>query len=209
MEEKDLVSAVVTLLVPVIGVVGTIIAGVGWLIKNSITKSTDKALKEHQHELEKKITDLKNTHDISKETYSEIFKKRADLYKKIYPLIYEFENSMIAPTQEEYAKDEISDRSTNEWGEKIITFFDKLRSLIFEEQIYVSQDLWELFKKVEDKYRGYLHEIELISYLDDMEYLEQNSSLTTKYYDILSPSLKDLLNVVEIDLSKIRSSVKF
>lgn len=202
-----------------------VLGGIGWLIKYIITKSQTKAIRESEERLSLRLNDLKNTQAISKETYEQIFKDRIYTYISIYKYINTYNEKMLKPTKgQTVAKlnnvdyDYDTDKAISEMASLVdekVRLVEDIGKIISENQLFVSQSLWDSFIILKDNLQPYLYERKIIfdasefsNERDDITY-QKVEKLTEECSDLLHESIDNFIQAFEKDMKKIRSSIKF
>lgn len=150
------------------------------------------------------LKEKENFAGISQEFYQTFFKERVETYLKLLDI----KNQYITNMEEEFTT-EIND----DWGQVYHSSYTSLRKLMIEKQLYISNDLEELFSEFRIVASQYIKEADMV---EAVSYSEENppweNQQLIKVYDKFAretnESMSVIMNQIGKDVSMLRSRIE-
>ncbi|MDN4501297.1 hypothetical protein QX776_02730 [Alteromonadaceae bacterium BrNp21-10] len=141
---------------------------------------------------------------ISQNTYQSFFEKRITTYQNLLNI----KNNHIKEMEENFLIEEFE-----AWGEVYHSTYQKLRNLVIKNQLYVSNDLDNLFSDFRSKASEFMKEADMVeAYAYNSEAPvydnEQIKAVYLKFANATHETMKSVLDQIGIDVSKVRSRVE-
>jgi hypothetical protein len=141
---------------------------------------------------------------ISQNTYQTFFEKRITTYQ----LLLKIKNSHIKEMEENCLTEEFE-----AWGEVYHSTYQKIRELVIENQLYVSNDLDNLFSEFRSKASTFIKEADMVeayNYNSETPVFDkmQINKVYLEFANKTHETMKSVLDQIGIDVSKIRSRVE-
>ncbi len=196
--------------------------GIGWFIKNLIIKNHEKEIKETEQKFNIQIQSYQHKHNITKDLYIKIFEKRIETYVDIHKILANKEKNSIIPSSYDIRnklKDSDSDIEDSDFIEDLdgkISIINNISSIIIENQIYLSQDIWDKYKDLTQILYPYLRKKNTIEetysyYDDDTKKLtsihEEEQSLALENYKEIIDAIDLFLKAIDQEMKKIREEI--
>lgn len=142
--------------------------------------------------------------EISQEFYQDFFKKRVEAYQKLLQL----KNDYITSMEEEFLTEELEN-----WGGVYHSNYTLLRKLMIENQLYISNELEELFGDLREAASEYIKEADLVeahTYDPDNPPWENEhvNAVYDKFARETTKNMNAVLEQIGLDVSKIRSRIE-
>lgn len=195
----------------IIALIGSITGLLGLAI-TIYSKYRDSNIKDKELELKQKQFELDKQHQISKETYQKIFEKKLLLYKQLSESLMKYNNRIhnigIEITfgykeSEVITEDEVAVKSLKE-----------ILSLLEKNIFYLSDNLEEEYKKINDNYKKALYDFEsdmqLGVYNHDEDYAEAElMQSNSEFYKKHKDDMKSLYSLIEKEIKVIKQDIGF
>jgi hypothetical protein len=169
-------------------------------------KDKSKYIKEIEtlkNELQTKMTKMEHFHKISEQTYQSLFNAKIATYND---LLYE---------KTEYYKI-INEDETFEMmdypPEVYYNFFVKIRKIIDENRLYISNELSDKYDKLYYKIAPYIRKLELDEYHAEANNVPSHDFQENTYHDMVSNTsdeLSEVLKQIDVDVKQIKSKIEF
>jgi hypothetical protein len=163
------------------------------------------ALKEFEKESDILIKEKEQFSVISKDFYQNFLDERVNTYKKLMQI----KNDYIEDTEEDFTT-EIGE----EGGIVYHSTYKKLRKLIIERQLYVSNDLDALFEEFRKQASNFIKEADIVeayAYIDENNPPWENEQLNEVYRKFAISTGSYMIRVmyqISTDISKLRSRIE-
>jgi len=155
-----------------------------------------------KNELQTKMTKIEHFHKISEQTYQSLFNAKIATYNN---LLYE---------KTEYYKIINEDEAFEmmDYPPKVYyKFFIKIRKIIDENRLYISNELSEKYDKLYYKIAPYIRKLGLDEYYAEANNVPSHDFQESTYYDMLSNTsdeLSEVLKQIDIDVKQIKSKIE-
>ena len=155
-----------------------------------------------KNELQTNITKMEHFHQISEQTYQALFNAKIDTYNK---LLYEkIEYYKIINEDEAF---EIMDYPP----EVYYDFFKKIRKIIDENRLYISNELSNKYDKLYYKIAPFIRKLDLDEYYADANNVNSKDFQENTYHDMVSKTSKEmdeLLKQIDVDVKQIKTKIE-
>jgi hypothetical protein len=156
-----------------------------------------------KNELQTKITKMEHFHQISEQTYQSLFNAKIATYNN---LLYE---------KTEYYKIINEDEAFEMMDyppEVYYDFFKKIRKIIDENRLYISNELSDKYDKLYYKIAPFIRKLGLDEYHADANNIHPQDFQESTYHDMVSKTSKEMSEVlkqIDIDVRQIKSKIEF
>ncbi len=156
-----------------------------------------------KNEFHTKITKMEHFHKISEKTYQDLFVHKIDTYNK---LLYE---------KTEYYKITYEDESFEMMDyppEVYYNFFTKIRKIIDDNRLYISNELSEKYDVLYYKIAPYIKKLGFDEFHADANNVHPQDYQESTYHDMVSKTsneLDSILKQVDIDVKQLKSKIEF
>lgn len=170
-----------------------------------VRSQNELALKDFEQQSHLLIKEKEQFSAISKDFYQSFLKQRVDTYRSLMHL----KNEYIENMEEDFTT-EVSE----DWGNVFESTYKKLRKLIIERQLYVSNDLDSLFSDFRYEASKFIKEADIVeahAYIDERNPPWENEELNEVYrkFAVATGShMKKVMDQISTDVSKLRSRIE-
>jgi len=172
------------------------------LMEEDKTRYT-KEIETLKNELQTKMTKMEHFHKISEQTYQTLFNAKIATYND---LLYE---------KTEYYKILNEDETFEMMDyppEVYYDFFTKIRKIIDENRLYISNELSDKYDKLYFKIAPYIRKLGLDEYHAESNNVPAHDFQKSTYHDMVSKTSKEssaVLDQIDIDVKQIKSKIEF
>jgi hypothetical protein len=163
------------------------------------------ALEEFKKRSESELKDREQFSGISLEVYQDFFKNRVEIYLKLLQI----KNKYISDMHEDFVTVE-----TEGWGEAYYLIYNQLRTLLIENQLYISNDLESSFHELRMKAATHVKEADMVegyvmgACAEPWEVDEKTKPIYEKFANETYELMSKVMLQIGLDVTKLRSRIE-
>ena len=165
-----------------------------------LRSTNEMALEEFRRDAESELKDREYFSGISSEVYQEFFKKRVETYL----LLLKLKSDYISKMNEDVVVSE-----TERWASAYYISYMSFRTVMIENQLYVSNELEEVFSELRLAAAEYIIDADYTDVLSQnpMQTEGQKEIIYGKFAENTSDKMERFLSQIDSDVKKLRSRI--